>query len=103
MVCICIYCEVIQYISPTINKNCSLCLQEAARPFTATVVERSNNKGLKGLLQYGIHTLTESSPVCDIEILTGLHSLCTGDANLRFPYFFCVFLMHISNFKQVLQ
>jgi hypothetical protein len=56
------------------------------------VVERSNNKGLKGLLHYGVHAVTESSPVCDIEILTGLHSLCTGDANPRFPSF-----LYVSN------
>ena len=44
-------------------------------------------KGLKGLLQYGVHTVTESIPVCVLEILTGRRSLCTGDANLRFPSF----------------
>ena len=84
MVFTCIYCEVIQYVAPNVNKNCSLCLQEA----THTV---SSNKGLKGLLQYGVHTVTENSPVCDIEIVTGLHSLCTGDANLRCTFFFFSF------------
>jgi hypothetical protein len=88
MVCTCIYCEVIQYIAPNVNKNCCLSLQEVTRTVTATVAERSNNKVLKGLLQYEIHTVTERSPVCDIEILTGLHSLCTGDANLRFQSIF---------------
>jgi len=86
-----IYCEVIQHVGPNVNKNCSLCLQEATHTVTTTVVERSNNKGLKGLLQYAIHTVTGNSPVCDIGIHTGLHSLCTGDATLRFPsLFLCV-------------
>jgi len=64
MVFTCICCGVIQYITPNVNKSCSLCLQEAAHTVTATIVERSNNKGLKGLLQYAIYTVTGSSPVC---------------------------------------
>jgi hypothetical protein len=91
MVFTCVYWEAIQYIASNVNKNCSLCLKEATHTVTATVVERSNNKGLKGLLQYGVHAVTESSPVCGIEILTGLHSLCPGDTNLRFASFFVRF------------
>ena len=88
MVFTCMYCVVIRDTAPNVNKNCSPFLKE-----DADTVERGNNKELKGLLQFGLNSVSESSPVCDIQIVTGFHSLCTGDANLRYPSFFLPFLM----------
>jgi hypothetical protein len=36
MVFTCIYCEVIQYVAPNVNKNYSLCLQEATHTAAIT-------------------------------------------------------------------